>query len=75
METKFTIDQKVYFIADGVILEGVIRGIKSIFISDYSEKLTTTYYIKYNNNFDPMWVNEFSIFKDKTDLTNHIYRL
>lgn len=56
-------------------LEGVIRGIKSIFISDYSEKLTTTYYIKYNNSSDPMWVNEFSIFKDKTDLTNHIYRL
>lgn len=75
MGTKFTINQKVYFIADGVILEGVIRGIKSIFISDYSEKLTTTYYIKYNSSSDPMWVNEFSIFKDKTDLTNHIYRL
>jgi hypothetical protein len=75
METKFNIKQTVYFIADGVILQGDIRGIKSIFISDYSEKLTTTYYIKYTNSCDPIWVNEFSIFKDKTDLTNHIYKL
>lgn len=75
MGTKFTIKQTVYFIADGVILQGVIRGIKSIFISDYSEKLTTTYYIKYTNSCDPIWVNEFSIFKDKTDLTNYINKL
>jgi hypothetical protein len=75
MDTKFTINQKVYFIANGAILQGVIRGIKSIFISNYSENLTTTYYIKYSDSCDPMWVNEYSIFKDKTDLTNHIYRL
>lgn len=75
MGTKFTINQKIYFIADGVIMQGVIRGIKSIFISNYSKDLTTTYYIKYSDSCDPMWVNEFSIFKDKTDLTNHIYRL
>lgn len=31
--------------------------------------------VKYSDSCDPMWVNEFSIFKDKTDLTNHIYRL
>lgn len=75
MDTKFSINQKIYFIADGVIMQGVIRGIKSIFISNYSKDLTTTYYIKYSDSCDPMWVNEFSIFKDKTDLTNHIYRL
>lgn len=75
METKFSINQKVYFIADGAILQGVVRGVKSIFISNYSTNLTTTYYIKYSDSCDPMWVNEYSIFKDKTDLTNHIYRL
>lgn len=75
METKFTINQKVYFIADGAILQGVVRGVKSIFISNYSKDLTTTYYIKYSDSCDPIWVNEYSIFKDKTDLTNHIYRL
>ena len=75
MGTKFNINQKVYFIANGAILQGVIRGIKSIFISDYSENLTTTYYIKYNDSCDPIWINEFSIFKDKTDLTNHINKL
>lgn len=75
METKFNINQEVYFIGDGVILKGVIRGIKSIFISDYSKNLTTTYYIKYSDSCEPKLVNEYSIFKDKTDLTNHIYRL
>lgn len=75
METKFTINQEVYFIADGAILQGVIRGIKSIFISDYSEKLTTTYYVRHSPCCEPIWVNEYSIFKDKTDLTNHIYGL
>ena len=75
MKTKFTINQKVYFIADGAILQGVIRGIKSIFISDYSEDLTTIYYIKYNKSSDPIWINEYSIFKDKTNLINHISKL
>lgn len=75
METKFTINQKVYFIADGAILQGVIRGIKSTFVSNHSKTLITSYYIKYNDSFDHIWVYEYSIFKDKTDLINDINKL
>lgn len=75
MGTKFTINQKVYFIANGAILQGVIRGIKSIFISDYSEKLTTTYYVRHSPSCEPIWVNEYSIFKDKSSLKSHIHNL
>ena len=75
METKFNINQEVYFIGDGVILKGVIRGIKSIFISDYSKKLTTSYYIKYSNSCEPKLVKEYSIFKDKNSLKSHIHNL
>lgn len=75
MNTKFLIHQKVYFIADDIVLEGIIRGIKSIFLTDYSKALHTTYYIKYNNVCDPIWVNEHSIFNNKTELTNYINRL
>lgn len=75
MDTKFDINQKVYFISDGAVLTGVIRGIKSTFVSNYSKTLITSYYIKYNDSSDPIWVNEYSVFKDKTDLINDINKL
>ena len=64
METKFKVNEKVYFLWDGGILDGKIEGIEITIPKDNVPRIR--YDIKFRYNMERnTHMNEFNIFKTK----------